>query len=121
MRLALARRRRAVAQREDALDPTNGYVARLSSAWSNRFMGTSTSFVRTTGEAAYYRGLRPSWVLATSLRFGTFFRTAGLEGTNRFLSPEERFYAGGANSVAKLERLSAIRSRSLVAEPDAGM
>jgi outer membrane protein insertion porin family len=103
---------------DQALDPSNGYVARLSSAWSNRFLGTSTSFVRTTGEGAYYREFHPSWVLAASVRFGTFFRTAGLEGTNRFLSPEERFYAGGANSVRGYDRNSLGPVLYLVAAGD---
>lgn len=46
-----------------------------------------------------YRTLRPGWVAAGAIRLGNFFRTATLDPTRNFLPPEERFFAGGANSV----------------------
>jgi outer membrane protein insertion porin family len=45
-----------------------------------------------------YRTIHPRWVLGTHLRLGSFLTRAGLERDD-FVPPEERFYAGGANSV----------------------
>ncbi len=80
-------------------EPTRGYLLRADAAWSTHLLATTTSFLRGTGEAAYYKSFGTGTVLAGRVRLGTFFRTAGLHDTNNFLAPDERFYAGGANSV----------------------
>jgi outer membrane protein insertion porin family len=82
-----------------AFDPSNGYLLRADGSWSTHLLATTTSFLRGTGEAAFFKELRTSIVFAARLRLGTFFRTAGLSDSGRFLAPDERFYAGGANSV----------------------
>jgi outer membrane protein assembly factor BamA len=91
--------------RTDALiDPTSGYVTRTNTAYAPGWLGSDVRFVRWTGEAAAYQLIRPRWVGAVSLRIGNFFRTATFDPQDNFLPPEERFYAGGANSVRGFER-----------------
>jgi outer membrane protein assembly factor BamA len=84
------------------LDATRGHILRTGVAWAAPFLSSDVTFVRWTGEGSAYRIVRPSWVFAGSLRLGNFFQTASLNPTRSeedFLPPEERFYAGGANSV----------------------
>jgi outer membrane protein assembly factor BamA len=84
------------------LDATRGHVLRTGIAWAAPFLSSDVTFVRWTAEAAVYRLMRPGWVLAASVRLGNFFQSASLDPSRSeddFLPPEERFYAGGANSV----------------------
>jgi outer membrane protein insertion porin family len=80
------------------VSPTSGYALRASTVWSSRFLASDYDFVRASGDISAYRPLRPSWVLAAHLRAGSFLTRAGLE-LEDFVPPEERFFAGGANSV----------------------
>jgi outer membrane protein assembly factor BamA len=89
------------------LDATRGHVLRTGVAWAAPFLSSDVTFMRWTAEGAVYRVVRPSWVLAGSIRLGNFFQTASLNpgrAEDDFLPPEERFYAGGANSVRGFER-----------------
>ncbi len=89
------------------LDATRGHVLRTGVAWAAPFLSSDVTFVRWTGEGSAYRIIRPSWVFAGSLRVGNFFQSASLNparSEDDFLPPEERFYAGGANSVRGFER-----------------
>jgi outer membrane protein assembly factor BamA len=89
------------------LDPTRGHVLRTGVAWAAPFLSSDVTFVRWTGEGSVARVVRPSWVLAGSIRLGNFFQSASLNperADDDFLPPEERFYAGGANSVRGFER-----------------
>ncbi|MGQ0815550.1 MAG: BamA/OMP85 family outer membrane protein [Gemmatimonadota bacterium] len=84
------------------LDAARGHVLRSATAWAAPWLGSTVTFVRWTGEAAMYRGIRAGWVFAGSVRLGNFFRTASLNperARDDFLPPEERFYAGGATTV----------------------
>lgn len=81
------------------LDPTSGTVVRTGFAWAPPWLLSDLTFLRWTGEASMYREVRPGWIAAGSVRLGNFFKTAVLSPTGDFLPPEERFYAGGANSV----------------------
>lgn len=86
------------------LSPTSGYVARASTEYSPTWMGSRVQFVRGTAEGAAYFSPRKDWVLATRLRVGDFFGTADVvpdstRSVSDLLPPEQRFYAGGANSV----------------------
>lgn len=89
------------------LDATRGHVLRTGIAWAAPFLSSDVTFVRWTGEGSMYRVIRPSWVLAASVRLGNFFQSASLNparSEDDFLPPEERFYAGGANSVRGFAR-----------------
>ncbi len=89
------------------LDATRGHILRSGIAWAAPFLSSDVTFVRWTGEGSAYRVVRPSWVLAGSVRLGNFFQSASLNpdrNDDDFLPPEERFYAGGASSVRGFER-----------------
>ncbi|HUP87998.1 MAG TPA: BamA/TamA family outer membrane protein, partial [Longimicrobiales bacterium] len=87
---------------DNPIDPTHGHSMRSTVAYATPWLSSSVSFVRWTGEAAYYRRIGSGNVLALSARFGNFFRTASLDPeatTREFVPPEERFFAGGATTV----------------------
>lgn len=86
------------------LNPSSGYALRSGLGWATALLGSEVRFLRWTGEAQIYRGVRPGWVAAGALRLGNFFRTATLDPTRNFLPPEERFFAGGASSVRGYDR-----------------
>ena len=89
------------------LDATRGHILRTGVAWAAPFLSSDVTFVRWTAEGSAYRIVRPSWVLAGSVRLGNFFKSVSLNPIRPeedFLPPEERFYAGGANSVRGFER-----------------
>jgi outer membrane protein assembly factor BamA len=86
------------------LDPSAGHVLRTGAAWATPVLGSDVTFFRWTGDGAYYREVADAWVAAFSLRLGNFFRTARIDEIDRFLPPDERFYAGGAGSVRGFER-----------------
>jgi outer membrane protein insertion porin family len=88
------------------LDPTTGYLARTAVAYASPLLGSEIRFFRWTGDAAFYRQVRPAWVAAFGLRLGNFFRTATIDPEGEFLPPEERFYGGGASSVRGFTRNS---------------
>jgi outer membrane protein insertion porin family len=88
------------------LDPTAGYIARTAIAYASPLLGSEIRFFRWTGDAAFYRQVRPRWVAAFGIRVGNFFRTATIDPEGEFLPPEERFYAGGASSVRGFTRNS---------------
>jgi outer membrane protein insertion porin family len=80
------------------VSPTHGHALRTTLLWSSPLLASDYDFVRGSGEVAFYRTVAPRWVFATNLRLGSFLTRASLE-LDDFIPPEERFYAGGANSV----------------------
>jgi outer membrane protein insertion porin family len=80
------------------VSPTHGYSTRLSAVWSSPLLASDYDFVRSSGEISVYRTIRPRWVFGSHLRLGSFLTRATV-GLDDFIPPEERFYAGGANSV----------------------
>jgi outer membrane protein assembly factor BamA len=80
------------------VSPSRGYSLRSGVVWTSPVIGSDYDFVRTSGDLAVYNQLAPALVLAGRLRLGSFLTRATLEADG-FIPPEERFYAGGANSV----------------------
>jgi outer membrane protein insertion porin family len=80
------------------VSPSHGHTLRTSLLWSSPALASDYDFVRGSGEVSFYRTVAPRWVFATNLRLGSFLTRASL-GPDDFIPPEERFYAGGANSV----------------------
>jgi outer membrane protein assembly factor BamA len=87
-----------------AVDPSRGYVLRSSAAWSTPLLGSDYAFLRANLEGAVYRSMG-SWTLAGFARIGSFITRASL-GPDHFIPPEERFFAGGANSVRGYDRFA---------------
>ncbi len=85
-------------------NPTRGYVTRSALAWAPSWLLSDVTFVRWTGDLAVYRPIRPQWVAAGAVRFGTFFQTASAGSLTDFLPPEERLYAGGSTTVRGYDR-----------------
>lgn len=86
------------------IDPTRGYVARMGLEYAPNFLGTKIDFARLTLDGTRYFPVGRDWVVATRLRVGDFLGTAhivpdGDTEIGELLPPEERFYAGGSNSV----------------------
>ncbi|MFW6079823.1 MAG: BamA/OMP85 family outer membrane protein [Gemmatimonadota bacterium] len=81
------------------LDRDSGYVIRGSVMWATPLLGSELDFVRSSAEGALREPLPRDRTLAGALRLGSYFGTATLDPVNDFLPPEERFYAGGPNSV----------------------
>lgn len=93
-----------VRDRSDAIfDPTSGHVLRAGLLWATPLLGSDFDFVRGTSEGATYHRLHPGWIMAGRVRAGTFLTDATL-GVEDFVPPEERFFAGGANSVRGFNR-----------------
>ena len=86
------------------LNPIGGYQARSSVAWAPPWLLSDVTFVRWTGDVSYYRTLAQGWIGAAALRLGTFFESASPGEAGDFLPPEERFFAGGANTVRGFDR-----------------
>lgn len=89
---------------DSPIDPRRGYVARAAFEYAPNFLGTKVDFARLTVDASKYVPVGRNWVLAGRLRLGDFLNTAhiipdGDVSPGELLPPEERFYAGGANSV----------------------
>jgi outer membrane protein assembly factor BamA len=87
------------------IDPSAGYSARTGVAWATPLLASEVTFFRWTGDGSVYRTLRPGTVGAFAIRLGNFFRTGSLDPANDdYLAPEERFFAGGANTVRGFTR-----------------
>lgn len=87
---------------DNPLDPTRGHVMRSNVTYATPWLSSSVVFTRWTGDAAVYRRLKGGRIFAASVRLGNFFQSASLDPTvsgSNFLPPEERFFAGGANTV----------------------
>lgn len=81
------------------IDATRGHITRIRLAWAPAWMGSDVTFVRWTLDYSRYREVRPDVVAAFAIRIGDLFRSASPSSTDDFLPPEDRFFAGGANTV----------------------
>ncbi len=89
---------------DNALNPTRGFRLNATTTWASQALGSDLEYLRFTADGTVVRMLRPGWVGAVILRLGSFFSTASLDPTRSFLPPEERFYAGGQNTVRGYSR-----------------
>jgi outer membrane protein assembly factor BamA len=90
------------------IDPTRGSNADLEVTYSSKYIGSSSlqQFTRVAGGMAWYRPLSRDVVLSWRVRGGLIFSptldVANVSGA--FIPPDQRFYAGGPNSVRGFER-----------------
>lgn len=81
------------------VDPTRGHLLRASAVWAAPWLGSEVDYGRTAVDGSVYLPVGSRSVLAATLRAGTFIGAASVRGGEDFIPPEDRFYAGGANSV----------------------
>ena len=67
--------------------------------WAAPWLGSEVDYGRTALDGSVYLPVGSRSVLAATLRAGTFIGAASVRGGEDFIPPEDRFYAGGANSV----------------------
>jgi len=103
------------------LDPTRGSRMSADVRWAATAIGADTlaQFTRAVGEVAAYHRVSRRMVFAWRLRAGTLVSSQlGLQGQNeRFVPPDERFYAGGPNSVRGVGQ-NQLGPQVRVVEPD---
>ena len=95
---------RAIRDRRDiALDPSRGSLVTVEARWASTLIGSDSlaQFARLVGEVATYHRLGRRTIFAWRVRGGTIFPPTLDIGasTTEFVPPDERFYAGGPNSV----------------------
>ncbi len=87
----------------NVLDPTDGSLVSVSVMHTSRYVGSDPFYEFNRGEleVAQYYPLGRRTVFAWRLRGGTILpQSINLRGQSaRFVPPEQRFYAGGPNSV----------------------
>jgi outer membrane protein assembly factor BamA len=91
------------------LDPTRGSVISGEATVSSRYLGSSSlqQFVRLSGDAAWYRPLGRSIVVAARIKGGVIFSPDVVLGSGEplgFVPPDQRFYAGGPNDLRGYDR-----------------
>lgn len=86
------------------VDPSRGYVVGLDLITAERWLGSDVDFVRGTSDGVVYATSGAGWTWAGRLRLGSFFGTASFEPGGDFIPPDDRFYAGGSNSVRGFAR-----------------
>ncbi len=87
---------------DDAFDPRRGTVLRGEVRGASHLIGSdpTLTFLKGTIDAAWYRPLAPRTVLALRFRAGAVGGGASAKsGGTDLPPPQERLYAGGANSV----------------------
>lgn len=94
---------------DNPIDPRRGYIARGAIEYAPSFLGTKVDFARVTVEGSKYWPIRGDWTLAARVRLGDMLNTAhivpdGDVDPGEMLPPEERFYAGGSNTVRGYDR-----------------
>ncbi|MCF6357291.1 MAG: BamA/TamA family outer membrane protein [Draconibacterium sp.] len=80
---------------EPLLDPVQGYTILLNVKTNGLFIERELPFYRILNEYKAYIGLRRGTILALKAKIGILQRTDG----NAFIPTDERFFAGGSNSV----------------------
>jgi len=97
--------------------PVGGYQVRGSADWATQFLASDDRYLRLFGDATAYRQVREGWVLAGRLQAGTFLE--GVVGSQGYIPPDRKFYAGGPNSVRGFRR-NGLGPRVYLDTPDLG-
>jgi outer membrane protein insertion porin family len=81
--------------RDNLFNSTSGTYAEWRNELAGSFLSGTDTFVRSVGRLKYFYRLKPSTIIATALDIGwmDFF------GTSKDIPLNERFYAGGPNSL----------------------
>ena len=87
-------------RRDSIANPTRGRFANITFQVSPQILGSDTAFFRVYGQLFYFYPLHESLVWASSYRLGL------AAGSEEFLFIDNRFTAGGANSVRGFEQSS---------------
>ena len=80
---------------EPLLNPVQGYTILLNVKTNGLFISKDLPFYRILNEYKTYIGLRKGIILALKGKIGVIQRTDG----NKYIPTDERFFAGGSNSV----------------------
>jgi outer membrane protein insertion porin family len=80
--------------RDNPVDAHKGMYGNVEVDANPRILGSSTTFGRILGQAAYYRDLKSGFVWANSLRAGVLVPTAGDE-----IPLSQKFFTGGGNTL----------------------
>jgi outer membrane protein assembly factor BamA len=85
---------------DNVVDPANGYSLGAELRGGAPVIGSdpTLSFIKSTADASWYHSFPGRSVFAARLR-GGFIRGGATEGSAKLPPPQERLYAGGANSV----------------------
>ncbi len=90
-------------RRNSALNPSRGSLLAVELRWASPTIGSDTlaQFTKGTVEYAHYFRTSRRSVLSLRVKLGTILPSAfGIEGQElKYVPTEERFYAGGANTV----------------------
>ncbi len=100
--LAVAGAQYTISRTDDPFNPSRGWVVRTEVRSSSRALGSSPdlAFNKGTFDVSWYHPVGASGVFASRLRGGVVLGPSlSLKTTTRYIPPEERLYAGGANSV----------------------
>ncbi len=87
---------------DDPFNPTDGFVLRTELRSSARFMGSASdlTFNKGTADLSWFHPVGRSGVFAARVRGGLVVGPSlSLSDPTQYIPPEERLYAGGANSV----------------------
>ncbi len=99
--------------RDSFVDPSKGFFWSVSSEFSRKWLASDVNFDKIYGQAFFYLPLGRRTVLATGLRLGA------VPGENPALIIEDRFKAGGPNSVRGF-RLNSLGPKTDLDEPLGG-
>jgi outer membrane protein assembly factor BamA len=100
--LAVAGAQYTLARTDDPFNPSQGFVLRTEFRTSSKWLGSSSdlAFNKGTFDVTWYHPVGRTGVFASRLRAGVVLGPSfSLSDPMRYIPPEERLYAGGANSV----------------------
>ena len=87
---------------DDPVEPTTGSILRLDYRHASRIVGSDPlqQFNQVVGNASWYQAVSRNTTLAARLRMGAVLGSSfAASGTERFVPPQERLYAGGPGTV----------------------